>query len=92
MKVQGSIAQNTCQTAKKFRQVTNLTKASTDLFHPSIRLQCTINPNKCQLDLLPIVKFCVILLIIGSCRQREYKGNTAQKKVPNTAECDIINL
>ena len=29
MKVQGSIAQNTCQTAKKFRQVTNLTKAST---------------------------------------------------------------
>ena len=64
MKVQGSIAQNTCQTAKKFRQVTNLTKASTDLFHPSIRLQCTINPNKCQLDLLPIVKFCVILLIM----------------------------
>ena len=73
MKVQGSIAQNTCQTAKKFRQVTNLTKASTDLFHLSIRLQCTINPRKCQLELLLTAKFCVILLIIGSCRQRENK-------------------
>ena len=73
MKVQGSIAQNTCQTAKKFRQVTTLTKASTDLVHPSIRLQCTINPNKGQVDLLPIVQLCVILLIIGSGRHREYK-------------------
>ena len=25
-------------------------------------------------------------------REKEYKGNTAQKKVPNTAECDIIKL
>ena len=33
MKVQGSIAQNTCQTAKKFRQVTNLAKRSAFLCH-----------------------------------------------------------
>jgi len=25
-------------------------------------------------------------------RMGKKKGNTAQKKVPNTAECDIINL
>lgn len=73
MKVQGSVAQLTCQMAKNFRQVTNLTKALTDLFHLSIHLQCIINPNKCQLESLLTAKFCVILLIIGSCRQREYK-------------------